>query len=140
MSSVMIKKRQQVVFSWRSVQPVLWATVRCLDVNKIKLKVPTLPGRQAAEPCDRGRGHMTGGGAIRTVTLRLSRRSHHLSTPCLIRLHHRLSHDQQLADITFSPVRTDHDDITAMKQHLYPTWSGMTFMWLGHTLVYMYVF
>ena len=32
----------------------------------------------------------------------------------LIRLHPLLSHDQQLADFTFSPVRTAHGHITAL--------------------------
>ena len=53
---------------------MLEATGRCLEVNKIKLKVPTLPGRpgggamgQGEEPWDRGRGHGTGGGAMGQV-------------------------------------------------------------------------
>ena len=40
-----------------------------------------------------------------------------------MRLHHFLSHDQQFADFTFSPVRTAHVDIDALslsRRHTIP--------------------
>ena len=44
---------------------------------------------------------------VRKVPLCLSRRSHHLSRSFLMRLHNFLSHDQQLADFTFSPAEAE---------------------------------